>query len=208
MNSTNYLVVKFYNNLLSMVKTLITLLNIPRLIPHICAYFIFKDKVEKDIDNNAGEFANHNRLFVLLSLLIFAKPFRNLFYYRIGKWKYLLTFLLPECETFVIGREGTIGSGMRPAHCYSTVVNADAIGENFMVFQNVTIGMSRGGRPTIGDNVVIFCNSVVVGGITIGNNVHVGAGAVVCKSVPDNSIVVGNPARIIMRDGVKCNDKL
>lgn len=49
---------------------------------------------------------------------------------------------------------------------------------------------------TIGDNVSIYPNSVVIGNITIGNNVTVGAGSVVIKDVPDNAVVVGNPARI------------
>lgn len=49
----------------------------------------------------------------------------------------------------------------------------------------------------IGDNVWIGGNSVVVMGVTIGNNVVVGAGSVVAKNIPDNAVVVGNPAKII-----------
>ena len=46
------------------------------------------------------------------------------------------------------------------------------------------------------------------GPIKIGNNVVIGAGSVVTKSVPDNCTVVGNPARIIRRDGIKVNESL
>ena len=51
--------------------------------------------------------------------------------------------------------------------------------------------------PVIGDNVYIAANATVIGGVNIGNNVIVGAGSVVIKDIPDNSVVVGNPARII-----------
>ena len=48
----------------------------------------------------------------------------------------------------------------------------------------------------------------MIGDIKIGNNVVIGAGSVVTKSVPDNCTVVGNPARIIRRDGIKVNESL
>ena len=52
------------------------------------------------------------------------------------------------------------------------------------------------------DNVSINANSVVIGKITIGDNVVVGAGSVVTKSVPDNCVVVGNPAFILKENGI------
>lgn len=58
----------------------------------------------------------------------------------------------------------------------------------------------RYGYPTIGDNVIIFPNSVVVGRITIGSNVIIGAGSVVINDVPDNCVVAGNPAKIVSED--------
>lgn len=65
----------------------------------------------------------------------------------------------------------------------------------------MTIGKSRSGldepRPIIGNNVKIYANSLILGGITIGDNVIIGAASVVLKSVPDNCTVVGNPARIV-----------
>ena len=47
------------------------------------------------------------------------------------------------------------------------------------------------------DNVFIGCNSIILGGIKIGSNVVVAAGSVVTKDVPDNSVVAGNPAKVI-----------
>lgn len=49
----------------------------------------------------------------------------------------------------------------------------------------------------IGDNVFIGWGSIVLPGVNIGNNVVVGAGSVVTKNIPDNSVVAGNPARVI-----------
>ena len=51
--------------------------------------------------------------------------------------------------------------------------------------------------PIIGNNVFVGANAVLIGGITIGDNVTIGAGAVVNKDVPANSTVVGNPMRVI-----------
>lgn len=77
-------------------------------------------------------------------------------------------------------------------------INSNAIiGDNCQISQNVTIGGRNGQRPPIiGDNVLIGANALVLGDITIGNNAIIGAGAVCLINVPDNSVVVGNPARI------------
>lgn len=194
-----------------MIKRLITILNIPRLTPHIALYFIYRKHLSKDIERNIRAslpFGRTGGVFAFLQLLVFHKHFRNLFYYRIGRMKYLCTLLCPPYETFTIANNISIGEGMVPSHCFATIVNAEKIGKNFSVFQNCTIGVSKGKRPIIGDDVTVFSNCVVVGGITIGNNVMIGAGSVVYKSIPDNCVVAGNPARIIKRNGVACNEEL
>ncbi len=71
------------------------------------------------------------------------------------------------------------------------------IGVNAVIWQQVTIGSSGGGTPIIGDNCKIGAGSKILGGVTIGNNVFIGANAVVTKDVPDNAVVVGAPQRII-----------
>lgn len=53
------------------------------------------------------------------------------------------------------------------------------------------------GKIKIGDNVYIGNNALILAGVTIGSNVIIAAGAVITKSIPDNSIVGGNPAKII-----------
>lgn len=59
------------------------------------------------------------------------------------------------------------------------------------------LGYTKLGKVTIGDNVFIGINSIVLPNVTIGNNVIVGAGTVVAKDIPDNSVAVGNPMRIV-----------
>ena len=72
------------------------------------------------------------------------------------------------------------------------------------------IGYSKVGRVIIGNNVFIGADAIILPGVTIGNNVVVGAGAVVTSSVPDNCIVVGVPARVVANcsDFVEKNKKL
>lgn len=95
-----------------------------------------------------------------------------------------------------------IGKGLVLAHPYGITVSAGAtIGENCVLFKGCTVGGVRGnskiaGAPTIGDRVVVCCNAMVCGGIRIGNDVLIAAGAFVDFNVPDNSIVVGNPGVI------------
>ena len=72
------------------------------------------------------------------------------------------------------------------------------IGKNVKIYQNVTIGgRNNNGAPQIGDNVSIYAGACVLGNIHIGNNVQIGANAVVIHDVPDNAVVGGVPAKVI-----------
>jgi serine O-acetyltransferase len=79
------------------------------------------------------------------------------------------------------------------------------IGDNVTLYQGVSLagtGKDVGKRhPTIGNNVVIGAGAIVLGPVKIGNNVRIGAGSVVLKSVPDNCTVVGVPGKIVKQDG-------
>ena len=93
-----------------------------------------------------------------------------------------------------------IGRGLRVFHLPSIVINKDVIiGEYCVLRQSTTIGNKKedGNCPIIGNNVNIGANVCIVGDIIIGDNVTIGAGSVVTKSIPSNSIAVGNPARVI-----------
>ncbi|CAL2088379.1 Protein CapG [Tenacibaculum sp. 190524A02b] len=65
------------------------------------------------------------------------------------------------------------------------------------VFRKKYPNLDYFGKVIIKNNVYIGNNSLIMPGVTIGNNVIIGAGSIVTKSIPDNKIVVGNPARII-----------
>ena len=79
------------------------------------------------------------------------------------------------------------------------------IGENCKIEQNVTIGGRSGITvlPVIGDNVMIGAGALVLGPVKIGDNVQIGAGAVVVNDIPENCVVTGIPAKIIKRDGMR-----
>jgi Serine acetyltransferase len=92
--------------------------------------------------------------------------------------------------------------GLFLAHPYNIIIHSDAvIGWNVTIYHGVTIAKvwagKKKGSPTIGDNVIIYPQSIILGNVTIGENSIVGAGSVVVHDVPPNSIVAGNPARTI-----------
>jgi putative colanic acid biosynthesis acetyltransferase WcaB len=95
-----------------------------------------------------------------------------------------------------------IGPGLRLYHGTGLVVHEAAVlGSNCALRHCTTIGMRNGPAdcPTIGDNVDIGSNSVLLGAIKIGDNAVIGAGAVVLHDVPPGDVVAGNPARSIKR---------
>ena len=133
-----------------------------------------------------------------LFLIHHNRYFRSLFYYRIGPlWAMLIGWWRPGDRYFQISYTTKIGKGLLIAHPYSTVINAESIGVNFSCIHCTTLGETDKGRPLIGDNVTLGANVTIIGPVHIGNNVIVGAGSVVVKDIPDNSVAVGNPAKVI-----------
>lgn len=101
-----------------------------------------------------------------------------------------------------------IGSGFYIGHFGGIVVNIrSVIGNNCNISHGVTLGEScRGGNkgyPVLGDNIYIGPGAKIVGAVKIGNNVAIGANCVVTKNIPDNSVVVGVPGKVISQDGSK-----
>jgi len=101
-------------------------------------------------------------------------------------------------------RKLTIGKGLSLYHGQALVVNKEAIiGENCVLRNGTTIGHKKladgsfSNCPRIGNNVDIGANVCIIGGVTIGDNVIIGAGSVVTKDVPSDCVVVGNPARVL-----------
>lgn len=132
-------------------------------------------------------------------------------HYGPSPWKYLfrpISVFYKLYSEFLLGIElparVKAGSGLRVYHGVGLVVHEDVVlGRNCTLRQGVTIG-NKGSHeprivPVIGDNVEFGAGAIVIGGITIGDNSIIGAGVVVTKSVPANSIVVGDSPRIIPR---------
>jgi serine O-acetyltransferase len=84
------------------------------------------------------------------------------------------------------------------------------IGENVTLLQGVTLGgtsLRREKRhPTLGNNVVVGAGAKILGAFTIGDNSRIGAGSVVVREVPPNSVVVGVPGRVTYKDGQRVGD--
>lgn len=134
-----------------------------------------------------------------------------IYFYRIARWLYLHHIpVLPKLITLLIfliynskiPYQATIGNGTLFGYGgMGVVIHSKAvIGDKCVVSQQVTIGGGNTkypGVPIIGNNVYIAKGSIIIGGINIGNNVIIGANAVVTKPVPDNAVVAGVPARIL-----------
>ena len=101
-----------------------------------------------------------------------------------------------------------IGGGFFIDHGMGVVIGETTeIGENCLLYQGVTLGgtgKEKGKRhPTLQNNIVVGTGAKVLGAITIGDNVKIGANSVVLHDVPKNSIVVGVPGRVIKKKVVK-----
>lgn len=101
-----------------------------------------------------------------------------------------------------IGRECTIGLGFRIWHPHGIIINNAVIGKNFNVNQNTTVGAIVHGSwtlPRIGDNVTMYANSTILGGIVVEDNVVLGAHALLLESTDGPGSYVGIPAKRVAR---------
>lgn len=106
---------------------------------------------------------------------------------------------------FQIPVSTSIGEGFYIGHFGTIVINKDAIiGKHCNISHLTTIGQANRGKnkgcPTLGNNVWIGTGSVIAGKITIGNNVLIAPNSFVNFDVPDKSLVIGNPAKIIAKE--------
>lgn len=205
---------------MSYIKKIYLFLNMIRFLPHILMFLVSeeKHKIENDLEVWSGRFLGSIPIGIIqiiksfVWLLTFKKEYRNVFSHRIRQEFPLLfhvcNLIAPRLDSLYIPTSN-IGGGLFIEHGFSTIIAAKKIGENCSVYQQVTIGYSNDNKaPIIGKNVIIYPGAKVIGGITIGDNVVIGANAVVVKDVPDNCTVVGIPAYIVSRNGQKVVEKL
>jgi serine O-acetyltransferase len=136
--------------------------------------------------------------------------------YRFGRWRYTvraglvrkpLSFvyrLLAALSQILTGIElpceVTVGRRLRIDHFGGIIVSGDAVlGDDVVLRNGVTIGLKHTGvrgAPVIGNRVDIGAGAKILGPITIGDDVVIGANAVVVTDVPSNSVALGVPARV------------
>lgn len=141
--------------------------------------------------------------------------------YRFGRWVHDLHLAIPRvilstvyrCLKLLsqvltgidLPREATVGRRFKIEHFGGIVISPAAVfGDDVVVRQGVTVDLRRTGErgaPIIGDRVDIGAGAKILGPIVIGNDVMIGANAVVIRDVPSNSIAVGIPARVRPRSG-------
>lgn len=136
--------------------------------------------------------------------------------YRFGRWRYgvrsrlvraPLSFVYRVLKFFADGMlgvelpcEAVIGARLVIEHVGGIVVSGDAtFGDDCILRNGVTVGLRHRherGSPTLGDRVDIGAGAKLLGPIRIGNDVAIGANAVVLCDVPDGSVAVGVPAKV------------
>jgi len=167
--------------------------------------------IQSDLYRYTGRYSTR----LLLRHVVMNPGFRFTFFMRklaaCSKWSPLRPAykLLLRRYTFKYGIQiearTPIGDGLCIRHFGTIVVNPRTrIGKNCNIHQGVTIGQTNRGKkvgvPVIGDCVWMGANAVIVGGITIGNNVLIAPNSYVNFDVPDNSVVMGNPATMMARE--------
>ena len=147
--------------------------------------------------------------FEIFVTLLTDSNFVSIFQYRAGSDKLAGRFANalfrgnPNIEIYC----GSIGPGFKINHKFGAVILARELGSNVTICQGVTVGKGGGISavndddeiPSIGSNVLIGANALVLGRISIGDISSVGAGAVVTKDVPEDTVVVGNPAHPLIK---------
>lgn len=149
---------------------------------------------------------------VMLKYLLKNRSFKITFWFRIAKYfseagipllgpiarRIYRLVTLRYCVDMPLSVQ--LGKGLLIYHAFGLVIHSDSvIGDNVMLSHQVTLATEKGGAPIIGNRVRISPGAKIVGGVTLGDGVVVGANSVVIKNVPPNCVTVGVPNRILER---------
>lgn len=139
-------------------------------------------------------------------IMLLRYDIRYLYLIRRRKTKFRTLFAIRAARKYGLEiLSDNIGPGLYIGHAHNINVNPDTIiGKNCNLNKGCTLGREnrgiREGAPVLGDNVWIGTNSIVVGNVHIGNDVLIAPNAYVNFDVPDHSIVLENPGRIIKKE--------
>lgn len=164
--------------------------------------------IRSDLYRTAGNVS----LKFLLRHLYSDPGFKFLFFFRIckvfnrknliGMVSYLFYKRYSIKYGFQIPLTVNLGYGIALPHFGNIVINSNSkIGSNCNILHGVTLGNNRHGKsmgsPTVGNNVFLGPGSAIIGGISIGDNTLIAANSYVNSDIPKDSIVLGNPCKII-----------
>lgn len=174
-----------------------------RFVPHLIVYYCSSKQRRALLDYERDRWLLKNRftrkgIKGFLFLLNIFPEYRSLFYIRSNS-PWLAFFAHGAVNLFINTPEENIGKGLLLWHGFSTIINAQSIGEDCEIWHNVTIGkkttLDRVDKPIILDRVRLCAGCIVIGHISVANDVTVAAGAVVTKSVKEGRTVAGVPAK-------------
>lgn len=182
---------------------MLQILNLWRLIPAYLIVYVSNNKaiIFEEILHwkKCTRRTEKARFDVFSSLMLELKEYRTLLQYRLGGGysKLLLKVLFPGMDTLYINTP-EIGPRLFIQHGFATNISAKQIGSDCWINQQVTIGYTFDSEPpVIGNGVRISAGAKVLGQIEIGDNAIIAANAAVVKSVEENMVVGGVPAKII-----------
>lgn len=187
------------------LKGALTALSITRLMPLIALILVSsnRDTIYADLDRWAHVYHFErprnltDRILMFAHLMTWLPEYRNVFYLRAGLPGRLLSIFCRPLQSLHLGNT-SIGPGLFIMHGDGTFVSAIKIGENCWINQQVTIGYTNETDiPSIGNNVRILAGAKVLGKVSVGDNVTIGANTVVINDVPSNATVMGVPAKVV-----------
>ena len=152
-----------------------------------------------------------------LEVILCYQGFHAILMHRMAHWLWnkrlrVAGRFLSNVARFLTGIEihpgATIGERFFIDHGTGVVIGETAeVGNDVLLYQGVTLGgtgKEKGKRhPSLKDNIVVGTGAKILGNITIGDNVKIGAQSVVLTDVPANSTVVGVPGRVVAQNGMR-----